>query len=270
MIVLTSGKGGVGKTTISSLLLSTLPTYWKGRVLVVDADPIQSLHFALGIPAPTTTLAQIADEIDLTPKSRQSKHGVEQELANLMDKKQVITRHTIVNRTFHYMAMGREHRAGCYCQINQVLSRVLDSLWSQFDLILVDAEAGTEHLNRKRFPHIDILLVVATPDRSALAAAGQMVQAIDEAGITVDTSLLLINRANYVVPNMPDSLQHMDLVHLLPHTNAELRHLEEDGKPVVDLSVFAPLRMEISTIAGMIAHKLTLPDTQTLHHPSLT
>lgn len=259
MIVLTAGKGGVGKTTCTALLVDSLPDN-AGRILVVDADPAQTLHLALGLPEPETTLAQVMDELDLSAGAiRSLPVSVEQHTANLLRARGVLQRHVIGRREREivYMAMGRSHQAGCYCQVNNVLARVLQSLWPQFDLVLVDAEAGLEHLNRKRIGHADLLLLVATPDRAALQAAARICRVVNEVGIVTGQVGLLVNRTALDTPDLPVGVvKAVDFVASLPACGDDFAALEHAELPVTELAAGHPLRQIIEHV---VVERILIP-----------
>lgn len=260
MIVLTAGKGGVGKSTCQALILSALLDLksWNGRILVVDADPTQSLHLALGIPAPPVTLSQVMDEIDLTANAVQGlPMSIEQHTINTLQERGVLTRHTVKTHPVIYMAMGQGHKPGCYCQVNQVLSRVLQSLWGQFDIILIDAEAGLEHLNRKRISHVDILLLVTTPHRTALSAAERINEVIRNVGITVGETCVLLNRTSAYLPQSPLLTSHDSTLFVLPDVAQEMNELERGDLPILALPDQNELSGALADVATYIMARMT-------------
>lgn len=256
MLITVSGKGGVGKTTLTALLVDEfLRKEYPGRLLVVDADPAQTLHFALGIPAPGATLAQVRDNTPLTagalkalPPGTSPAEYVRQRLAAAG----VVVDRMLRKRPFDFLAMGHGEGQGCYCAINSALSEALAALMAAYDLIIVDSEAGAEHLSRYRIRQVDLFLIVTTPGRAALAVTRQIEILARQAGMRLGEVGVIVNR----------SLTGVGIDHLLavvPNC-PQLAYYDLSGRAVADLPDDAVSRQTLQIVIERIEALSDVPD----------
>jgi CO dehydrogenase maturation factor len=182
------GKGGVGKTTLAALLARSLADGHRGRVLVVDADPAGGLSLALGLRVRRSLddlrrelIAELAG--DVVPDA-----------TDLVATADFRLMESLVERgSLAFLAVGRPEEAGCYCQLNSFLRSALEALCSQFQLTLIDAEAGIEQVNRRVMQSVTRLLLVSDPSVKGLKVA----EAIAEVAVPAARSLevgLVLNR----------------------------------------------------------------------------
>jgi CO dehydrogenase maturation factor len=250
-IVAICGKGGVGKTSLAALLLDELARRKvAGPVLAVDGDPASTLYLALGLPAPAATLAQVRETTPLNARTvRNLPAGVTpvEYVAAQMQEAGVIGEHSLREMPLHLLTMGQGEGPGCYCSINRALSTVLESLTQHYPIILVDGEAGLEHLSRYRLGQVDLLLVVSTPSRAAQIVAGRIVQTAHQVGMAIGQAGMILNRAPVdlrpklalpILTNIPDS--------------AYFVALERLGLPVVELPDGNPVRASLKPVVDSI------------------
>jgi CO dehydrogenase maturation factor len=149
-----SGKGGSGKTTLTSMIIRHLMQRG-GGILAVDADPNACLGLALGI-CQQKTVADLRDETLSgklpgadTDRERAFEYGLQQILAE--------------SKGFDLLTMGQPEGPKCYCAVNHLLRRYLDRASSDYRWVVVDNEAGMEHLSRRTTNGVDLLLIVTEP-----------------------------------------------------------------------------------------------------------
>ncbi len=171
-IIALSGKGGVGKTSLSALILDELARRrYNGRVLAVDADPAMTLYLALGLPEPAATVASVRDETKLDAQAVRNLPAGISPAANMLQelaRAGVLAKHRLRRMPLDLLAMGQGEGPGCYCRVNSALKKVLSWITEKYDLVLVDNEAGLEHLSRYRLGRVDLFLIVATPNPAAM------------------------------------------------------------------------------------------------------
>ncbi len=184
-----AGKGGTGKTTISALLVKMLKEAKKGSLLVVDADPNSNLAEALGLES-QATIGKILDDVgehpDKIPVSMPKDRYIEYEIHKAIQEAE----------GFDLLTMGKPEGPGCYCYVNNVLRSVMDKLIKDYDYIIIDNEAGLEHLSRRTTREADVLLAVSDATPVGLKAVKRISELAEELKIKTRKKLLLINRTD--------------------------------------------------------------------------
>jgi len=151
-----SGKGGSGKTTIAAMTIRHLLEQTEGgSVLAVDADPNSCLGLTLGVE-PSGTVADIREEVRAKAPSNTGMDKLRMVEYNIQ---QAITE----SNGFDLLTMGRPEGPSCYCAVNNMLRKFLDNLTSQYRYVIIDNEAGMEHLSRRTTNNVDFLCIVAEP-----------------------------------------------------------------------------------------------------------
>lgn len=179
MIIPVIGKGGVGKTTVTALLLRRLLEAKKTPVLVIDADPSSCLGAVLGVRI-DTTLGTLRDRLRDDPERPQSM--AKSDWLALMAE-EAITEQV----GYDLLTMGHPEGPGCYCFVNNLLRDYLQRLGRNYRVVLIDCEAGQEHLSRRTTARPDHLVCVT--NRSRMGA------------ITIRRSLALFEGLHESLPN---------------------------------------------------------------------
>jgi CO dehydrogenase maturation factor len=243
LVVSVSGKGGVGKTTITTLLLRTLLDHTKHALLVVDADPVMNLPAMLNIPIETTVgdaATQLREDIDAgaVPASSSKQDRLEGEVYDTL----------IEGDKFDFLAMGRTEGEGCYCFVNRVLTQILDTITANYDVTLLDMDAGLEHLSRRTDRNVDMLIIVIDTSKMAFDAAVRIRDLAKEVHIDFKHIWVIANR-------FPPSL--------IEQTAEDLeRRLNEAG---LELAGIVPADDQIVTFNLQGRSLLELPS----NHPAL-
>jgi CO dehydrogenase maturation factor len=188
-IIAIAGKGGVGKSTIASLLVRYLVEQNSGSVLAVDADPNSNLGDYLGVK-PSQDIGRILDEISKNihniPVNMSKDEFIAYRIETTLDE----------SEGFDLLTLGRPEGAGCYCYANNVLRGVLSRLMSSYDYVVVDNEAGMEHLSRKTLKKIDTLIIVSDNTNAGLKAAKRIFDLVNELEIKYKNIYLLVNKVS--------------------------------------------------------------------------
>ncbi len=244
-----AGKGGVGKTAISSMLIDLLSR--KGVVLAIDADPSTNLNNALGLPLEATVGDAREDVTEEITKGR-ANPGVSKQ--DLLDRK--IREALVESSKVDLLAMGRPEGPGCYCAANHILRVSIDRLAKNYDYVVVDSEAGLEHISRQTTQDVDYLLVVTDPTMRGLTAAARVKDLIKEMRTRVGKVGLVVNRLkNGLPPELAQAIKDfgLNLIATIPE-DPNLPELEIKGKPIPELPEGSPLRVgaqEVLTKFGL-------------------
>ncbi len=164
-----AGKGGVGKTTTCGMLIDYLCGKGQGPVLVVDADANANLNEVLGVQA-ETSLGTIREEMAQAEMKGTLPAGMTK--ADYADFK--FGSALIEEDDFDMLIMGRTQGKGCYCYVNGVLKTQIDKYAKNYRYIVMDNEAGLEHVARGTLPHVDTMLLISDSSRRAIQAATRM------------------------------------------------------------------------------------------------
>lgn len=236
------GKGGVGKTTISALLIDLLTK--KGAVLAIDGDPSANLHTALGLPL-EETVGGVREEMANRKAAESS--GIPK--PNYLELR--IQQALVESEGVDLLAMGRPEGPGCYCAANNWLRDCIDRLAGNYDYVVIDCEAGMEHISRQTTRDVDIMLLVSDPTIRGVSAATRMKDLIAELRNHVDRIALVVNRvSDGLPPEIAQAIKEakLELIAVLPQ-DAGMMPLEVKGAPLTGLPSESPLRQGVSEIA---------------------
>jgi len=251
-----AGKGGTGKTTIAALLIRYLVENKKGSVLAIDADPSTNLNLALGVPL-EETVGDIREDTLQEVKGGSSLGGMSKP-----DYLELRINQALVEADgFDLLAMGRPEGPGCYCAANSMLRVCVDQLSKAYDYVVIDNEAGLEHLSRRTTRDVDLLLIVSDPTTRGLIAAARVAELIKELHTRAGQVGLVVNRVmssnNGDEPQLASPLQqiiadnNLQLIGLIPQdpTVAEFDAL---GKPLAEMPPDTPVRKRVEEIITSI------------------
>jgi len=161
------GKGGTGKTASTAMMARALYESKKAkRLLLIDADPAMGLLSALGLKA-QKTMGEVREKIIKTAKK-----GSKEETARIGDMIDYMVFEALTERdTFALLAMGRTETLGCFCPVNTLLRKAIETLSESFDTILIDGEAGLEQINRQVVRRLDTLMIISDPSSRGIETA---------------------------------------------------------------------------------------------------
>lgn len=237
-ILAVAGKGGVGKTSISSAFVRLLTeAYPDARILAIDADPAVGLSTALGVEV-RETLDDIRKSIVASVED-----GAPREAIELLSEARYRIFDTMVEQQkFSFLAIGRPESAGCYCKVNAYLKEVINLLSHDFDYVIIDGEAGIEQINRRVMEKVTHLILITDPSRKGTQVIDTIKKVADE--------LVMYDRCGAIVNRIGD-------VEMIPYIRIEgtevLSYIGNDNKHAANdiqgLSVF-DLPADAPVIAG--------------------
>ena len=185
-----AGKGGVGKTTTCGMMIDYLCSKKQGPVLVVDADANANLNEVLGVEV-ETSLGAIREEMAQAELKGTIPAGMTK--ADYAEFK--FSSAIIEEDDFDMLVMGRTQGKGCYCYVNGVLKTQVDKYAKNYSYIVMDNEAGLEHVARGTLPRVDTMLLISDCSRRGIQAVARVAEMIREMELKPDRMGLIVNRA---------------------------------------------------------------------------
>ena len=241
-----AGKGGVGKTTTCGMIIDYLCGKGQGPVLVVDADANSNLNEVLGVDV-DTTLGDIREEMAQAElKGTMPKNMTKADYAEFKFNSAIVE-----EDDFDMLVMGRTQGKGCYCYVNGVLKSQVDKYAKNYSYIVMDNEAGLEHVARGTLPHVDTMLLISDCSRRGVQAAARVAEMIDEMDLKPGKMGIIINRAPGGV--LDDGVKAevekhgLTLLGVLPQDESVYR-CDCDGEPSAKLPETNPVKAALKGI----------------------
>lgn len=226
-----SGKGGTGKTMLSALLVRYFSRF--GSVFAIDADPDSNLPEVLGIEI-KKDVGAVREEIMDIRSDRISRSMTKKELFE-MELLQIVEEYS----AFDLLVMGRSEGPGCYCTINHILRDVIDTKSKNYDTVIIDCEAGLEHLSRRTTRDADEMIVVTDATKKGIMAAKRVKELSQEVNIDFDRIGVIANKVT-------------------PETRPLMEKLgKENGLEIIGYVPFDPLISEFDAVGRAL---LELPE----------
>ncbi|MBW2352381.1 MAG: AAA family ATPase [Deltaproteobacteria bacterium] len=222
-----AGKGGTGKTTMAGMLIKYLVDQGKTPVLAVDADANSNLNEVLGLEV-LQTLGDAREEM---------KTGVSTGMTKDIFMEMKLQEAVIETDGFDLIVMGRPEGAGCYCAANTLLTQSLERLIDNYRYVVMDNEAGMEHISRLTTNDIEVLLVVSDPTRRGLQAAHRIVDLTEKLSLNIGRKMVIINRAKDGELGSLDKVLKeygLELAGVVPE-DADVQRFDLDGIPTIEL-----------------------------------
>ena len=243
--IVVAGKGGVGKTAISALMIDLLSK--KGVVLAIDADPSTNLNDALGLSLKETVGKAREDITEGIQKGTLSPTVPKQDVLDMKIREALVE-----SAKVDLLPMGRPEGPGCYCAANHMLRLSMERLAKTYDYMVVDSEAGMEHVSRQTTQDIDVLLTVSDPTMRGITAAARMKDLIAEMRTRVGKIYLVVNRVKDGLPQeIARAVSNFGLEIIASVAeDPYLADLEIKGKPITELPEDSPLRLGARAIVS--------------------
>ncbi|MCL4459269.1 MAG: AAA family ATPase [Chloroflexi bacterium] len=260
-----AGKGGTGKTTIAGLLIRYIRENNLGTVLAIDADPSSNLNIILNLPL-DNTVGDMREELLNKVKTGSAALGMSKQ--DYVEYK--INESLVEGEGIDLLAMGRPEGPGCYCAANNWLRICIDRLEAGYNYVVIDNEAGLEHLSRRTTRDVDLLLIVSDPTQRGLLTAVRIVDLVKELQTNVGAVYLIINRLN---GDLPEPLQQIiasirvELIGTIPD-DPTIAAFEATGRPLIELPAESIAYKSIRQIASRmrLAPDRVIPETLAKSH----
>jgi CO dehydrogenase maturation factor len=226
------GKGGTGKTTFSALAIKYLLKTGRTPILAIDADPSSNLNMALGMEL-GGTVGQIREDTRDQVTGGTFEPGISKPDWFQYQVMQLV----VEGENFDLLAMGRPEGPGCYCAANHMLRQAIDGLGDDYRSVVIDNEAGMEHISRQTTRDVDWLFIISDPTYRGLSAAEHIVELVRSLGTRVGHAGLLFNR---VPGELPAALAEraeglgVPILGVVPQ-DPDIGLFDAEGRPLIDL-----------------------------------
>lgn len=252
-IIAVSGKGGVGKTIVSTLLLKWLNKLNITNILIIDADPNSCLPAALNVEY-TKTVGDIREELLRNPPAGMDK--------NLWFETKVFEI-TVQTKRFDLIVMGRPEGSGCYCFVNNLTREVIANVSTKYDYIIIDCEAGLEHLSRRTTADVDVMIIVSDTSEKGLITAKRIVELSKELEIKFKKIFFIVNRVkNDVDESTIENIikKHKLNIELLGilRESEEISRMDAEGIPIYYIDETTQIFEDFGKIVERLLEKVEL------------
>jgi len=242
-----AGKGGTGKTTLSALLIDALVREGATPVLAVDADPNANLNEALGVPV-GESLGSMREEAF----TRNIPPGMSRnEYIRLRFRKVLVE-----GKGFDLLVMGRPEGSGCYCFANDLLSSCMRNLERDYRFVVIDTEAGLEHISRGTIGYPDVLLIVSDPGARGVRTVGRIRELALSLGLSTTTMLTVYNRihgdSSYQASGIPPPAAYIP-------EDPSISEADLTGQPIIQIAPGSPAKTAVDSLAKLLIRRSGQP-----------
>ncbi len=253
-----AGKGGVGKTTIAAMVIKYLTGSQGDAVLAIDADPSSNLNMVLGLDLEWTVGEIREGLLEQVQQSLTAGGAAMGTLPGGTTKRDYLDYHIRSSLAeggrFDLIAMGRGEGQGCYCAVNHNLREVIDAMSRNYSYVVIDNEAGMEHLSRRTTRDVQHLLIVTDPTQRGIVAAGRIAAFRKELDIRIEQAYLILNDLTGEIPApLQERIDQLDipLLGTVPHDETA-KEFEFSARPLVELGDESPLYQAVAQMMQRI------------------
>ncbi|QSX08348.1 AAA family ATPase [Alkalibacter rhizosphaerae] len=242
-----AGKGGTGKTSLTGMLIDFLIQAGKGPVLAVDADPNSNLNEVLGMEA-DETIGDVREQVNWAEREGNVIPGG---MSKTDFFKLRLNQAVLEGDGYDMLVMGRSQGEGCYCYVNGILKNQLEILSDNYNHVIIDNEAGLEHLSRGSMGKIDLLLLISDYSHRSIQAAGRVKVLAEELKMNIPKMGLIVNKApeGKLTESILEEIQRqeLELIGVIP-LDSNVFDYDSTGKPLVQLPEDSPAKVALKDI----------------------
>lgn len=246
-VIAVAGKGGTGKTTLCGLMIRYLMAKGLSPVLAVDADANANLHEVLGLEKGESVGAlreKAMDEVKELPLGVTKEQYIEQRIHEIL----------IEGQGIDLMTMGRPEGPGCYCYANHLIRKYSEKISHSYRYVVMDNEAGLEHLSRRTTQDVDALLIATDETMRGLRTVQRILDIIVELQLNIKRKFLVVNRSlNGLTDTFHEQIRQMkiDLLSVIPADDSVAR-FDLEGKPLIHLPESSPIVQKVSAMMASL------------------
>ncbi|WP_338825624.1 Carbon monoxide dehydrogenase accessory protein cooC [Moorella humiferrea] len=236
-----AGKGGTGKTTFAALMIRYLIENRRGSILAVDADPNANLNEALGVKVERV----IADILDATKNPRTVPQGMSKDMFIQYQLAQAL----VETKGFDLLTMGRPQGPGCYCYPNDLLRKHLETLSANYDYMIIDSEAGLEHISRRIIQDVGFLFVISDASVRGIRSAGRVRELVQELQLGIPKMYLVVTKITGDHGPLKEEIERTGLpvAGFVPY-DEQVVTFDAHGRPLFELPSDSPIVQAVTSI----------------------
>lgn len=252
-----AGKGGTGKTTVAAMLIRYLSEQRSGTILAIDADPSSNLNYVLGLELEDTIGDIREDMLDQVQASSSAAGAMPGGMSKQDYLDYRIQMSLVEGDHIDLLAMGRPEGPGCYCAANQMMRVIIDRMGNSYDYVVIDNEAGMEHVSRRTTRDVDHLILVTDTSQRGLIAVQRIVEMVPGLDVNIGAMHLVVNRVmgEQLAPALADAVHDVgiELAGTIPNDTL-MSEFEIGGRPLIEL----PRDSRVVQAAYRIAERVLL------------
>lgn len=245
MVIAVSGKGGTGKTTLSAMIIRYLLDNNLKPVLAVDADSNSNLDMALGVDL-SSTIGSLRESMSKDIQRQKLPAGMSKQEILEMQLEQAL----VEAPDFDLLSMGRGEGPGCYCAVNNMLRVLLDGVQSRYRFVVIDNEAGMEHLSRRTTRAVDLMFIVSDPSIRGLETAQRIYELSREMELNVKKSYLVVSRVGFPVDKKFEEeakATGIEFGAFIPD-DPQVADIDMSGRPLLEIDIESPAMVTVRGI----------------------
>lgn len=249
-VIAFAGKGGTGKTTLAGLTIRYLIEKKGLPILAVDADANNCLNEVLGVDVHATIGSMREDALEAIRSSGDRPGGMSME--QLFSYR---VQHSVIeSKGFDLIVMGRPEGPGCYCAANNLIRKYTDKLSASYPYVVIDNEAGLEHLSRRTIPAVNILVIVSDPSAKGIVTAKRIAMLADEVRLSIERKIIVINKAvDYQAEALRSraASEGLQIAGIIP-ADPEIEQFDLQGRPLLHVSRDSPALRALSSVLDSV------------------
>ncbi len=230
LIISVVGKGGVGKTAITTLIAKVISQNYDYKLLLIDADPTHPHLSNMLKLVPEKSLEEVRLNVvkNVSKKDRNTKEIAQEIDFNVYEA-------MVETKDFCLFSIGQPEGPGCFCPSNTLLRKVIESISEDFDIVLIDCEAGLEQINRKVIKSVDILLIVTDLSMRSIETADSIRKSAKKFTNYKELGVI-INKVRGNIDSLVEKLEQLNLpIYARVPEDQKIMEFDLNGTPLIEL-----------------------------------
>jgi len=247
LVIAVLGKGGVGKSIITTLMAKVISIDHNYNLLLIDADPTHPHLSKMVKLSPKKSIEELRSELINSILNNSNSTD------NIAEKIDFDVYNAIVeNKQFSLFSIGQPEGPGCFCPSNTILRKVIESISKDFDIVLIDCEAGLEIVNRLVIQNVDIILIVTDISIRGIDTA-ESIRSSAEKFTSYKQLGIIINKVKGDISNIIKTIKKLnfELIGIVPE-DKNVISFDLEGRPIIDLPLDSKSYLAVKKILSSL------------------